>query len=464
MGKCPDEAPSPALGAVSLGEYLRQGQLVCEVGSLEKLLLVIKKLNRGGARSLLLALTLVLVGCSSTTSEQAADAEVGEPAAGGASVDVEVAAPIGPRVELDAIAIDPDRQIADLLASMTVEQKIGQLLMPVLSGTSATDVDDNAATLNRSATGLDQPGDIVDRFNLGGVLYLQDNIESAEQLRSFSADLQQSALASDGIGLLVAVDQEGGRVTRITDQVTVFPSALTMAGNVEGVREASYVTGQQLQRQGINVVLAPVADVVEPDKPGFIGDRSYGDDPELVAEMVEASIGGLQRSGVAAAVKHWPGHGATSTDSHQSLPLLEVDRGLWEERERVPFDAAIAEEVAIVVVGHLAVPGLDQSGAPATVSTVIIDELLRDELGFEGVVMTDALNMGAVDQYDAGRIAVDAVLAGADILLVPPDLAAAYDALDQAVADGELSADTLDRAVARVLTLKHKLGLLPPTT
>ncbi len=428
------------------------------------LLLVIEKLNPGGARPLLLALMLVLFGCSSDGDGQAADAVLGEPAAGTGAVETEVAAPIGPTVELDATAVDADGQIADLLASMTVEQKIGQLLMPVLSGTSASVVDSDAAALNQDATGLEQPAEIVDRFNLGGVLYLEQNIESAEQLRRFTADLQQSALASDGLGLLVAVDQEGGRVNRITDQVTVFPSALTMAGNVEAVREASYITGQQLQRQGINVVLAPVADVLEPDEPGFIGDRSYGDDPRLVADMVKASIGGLQRSGVAAAVKHWPGHGATSTDSHRSLPNLDVDRELWERRERVPFDAAIAEEVAIVVVGHLAVPGLDQSGEPATVSSVLIDQLLRDELGFDGVVMTDALNMGAVDQFDAGRIAVDAVLAGADILLVPPDLAAAYDALNQAVIDGELAADTLDRAVARVLTLKYKLGLLPATT
>lgn len=425
---------------------------------------MIQKLNPGGARPLLLALLLVLFGCSSNGNEQAADTAMREPAAEVGVGEAEVAAPIGPTVELDATAVDADGQIADLLASMTVEQKIGQLLMPVLSGTSAGDVGGGDAADNREATGLEQPADIVDRFNLGGVLYLEENIESAEQLRRFSADLQQSALVSDGLGLLIAVDQEGGRVNRVTDQVTVFPSALTMAGNVEAVREASYITGQQLQRQGINVVLAPVADVLEPGDPGFIGDRSYGHDPELVAAMVQASIGGLQRSGVAAAVKHWPGHGATSTDSHQSLPSLEVDRELWEERERVPFDAAIAEEVAIVVVGHLAVPGLDRSGDPATVSSVIIDELLRSELGFDGVVMTDALNMGAVDQYDAGRIAVEAILAGADILLVPPDLVAAYDALNQAVTGGELPADILDRAVARVLTLKYKLGLLPPTT
>ena len=351
--------------------------------------------------------------------------------------------------------------VDEALADLTVEEKVGQLLMPVLAGTSAEEVDAGDAALNRQISGLERPSDIVAAFHLGGVLYLENNIESAEQLRGLSSGLQTAAQAGGGPELLIAVDQEGGRVNRITDQVTVFPSASDLAGNVDAVTEASYVTGQQLQRQGINVVLAPVADVVLPGLPGFIGDRSFGDDPEMVADMVSGSVVGLQQSGVAAAVKHWPGHGATDTDSHLSLPELKVDRAQWDQRERVPFDAAIANDVAIVVVGHLAVPGLDDSGTPATLSTVIIDDLLRRELGFDGVVMTDALNMGAVGQFDAGDVSVDAILAGADVLLVPPDLAASYEALLAAAADGSLPADRLDQSVRRVLMLKYKLSLLP---
>ncbi len=356
---------------------------------------------------------------------------------------------------------EPGSVVDEALAALTVEEKIGQLLMPVLAGTEADEVDAGDATLNRRISGLERPSDIVETFHLGGILYLENNIESADQLRRLSSGLQDAARATGGPKLLVAVDQEGGRVNRITDQVTVFPAASDLAGNVDAVTEASYVTGQQLQRQGINVVLAPVADVVLPGRPGFIGDRSFGDDPDMVAEMVAGSIVGLQQSGVAAAVKHWPGHGATGTDSHLRLPELDVDRRQWDLRERVPFDAAIDRDVAIVVVGHLAVPGLDESGAPATLSTVIIDDLLRRELGFDGVVMTDALNMGAVDQFDAGQVSVDAILAGADVLLVPPDLAAAYEALNAAAADGSLPAARLDQSVRRVLELKYKLGLLP---
>ena len=358
---------------------------------------------------------------------------------------------------------DPQASVDEILAGLTVEQKVGQLLMPVLAGTEAVASSLSDAQLNQQIARRDNPNEIVADYNLGGVLYLESNIESAEQVRVLSEELQEAAVSSSGLGLLVAVDQEGGRVNRITDQVTVYPSAADLAGDIDDVTEAGYVTGQQLQRQGVNVVLAPVADVVLPGNPGFIGDRSYGDDPEVVAEMVSGSITGLQQAGVAAAVKHWPGHGATSTDSHLRLPELDVTREQWDGRERIPFDAAIDRDVAIVVVGHLAVPGLDDTGAPATFSKPIIDELLRDELGFGGVVMTDALNMGAVGQYDEGALAVSAIQAGADILLVPPDLASAYDALLNAVRNEDLSSERLDESVARILHLKQKLGLLEPS-
>ncbi len=396
-----------------------------------------------------------LSGCGSGTDSAQAD-----PA--GETTTVPQSATVASVVEATEPEPDLQASVDEVLAGLTVEQKVGQLLMPVLAGTDAVASTRSDAQLNQQIAKRDNPNEIVADYNLGGVLYLESNIESAEQVRVLSEELQEAAVSSSGLGLLVAVDQEGGRVNRITDQVTVYPSAADLAGDIDDVTEAGYVTGQQLQRQGVNVVLAPVADVVLPGNPGFIGDRSYGDDPEVVAEMVSGSISGLQQAGVAAAVKHWPGHGATSTDSHLRLPELDVTREQWDGRERIPFDAAIDRDVAIVVVGHLAVPGLDDTGAPATFSKPIIDELLRDELGFNGVVMTDALNMGAVGQYDEGALAVSAIQAGADILLVPPDLASAYDALLDAVRSEDLSAERLDESVARILHLKHKLGLLEP--
>lgn len=362
-----------------------------------------------------------------------------------------------PTVAVEA-RVDP---VPPLVASLTVEEKIGQLLMPTVSG-QAGSIDGAAAAANLAAHGAGDPVDIVARHHLGGVIYLESNIDSAQQVRSFSRQLQESARATGGIGLLVAVDQEGGRVSRLSDQVSEFPSAAELSGDADLVRQASYITGQQVQQQGVNVVLAPVADVLAPGSESFIDDRSFGDDPDLVASMVGAAVEGLQASGVAAAVKHWPGHGATAADSHRVLPVLDIDRDLWEQRERVPFAEAVDRGVAIVLVGHLALPQFDGSGAPATVSPQLIDGLLRDELGFDGVVMTDALNMGAVDDIPPGQLAVSAVLAGADVILMPHSLEETATALTDAVADGRISPERLDRSVTRVLRLKEQLDLLPP--
>lgn len=360
----------------------------------------------------------------------------------------------------EVVETGPD-PVDELMSTLTVEEKIGQLLMPVVWGTSGSVVSADEEAKNLRESGSPTPAEIVAKYHVGGIVYLEHNVESAEQLQGLSSDLQQASQSDTGIGLLIAIDQEGGRVNRIEDEVTVFDAAGNLAGDPLRAEENGYVTGQQVRQQGVNVVLAPVADVLEPGLAGFIDDRAFGDDPALVADMVRGSVAGLQQSGVAAAVKHWPGHGATPVDSHSALPVLDIDRGLWESRERVPFVAAIEEEVAIVLVGHLALPQLDTSSAPATVSPVLVDELLRDEMGFEGVVMSDALNMGAIDNIDRGEVVVQAVLAGIDILLMPPDLDLAYRALLDSVAEGRLSPEQLDTAVARVLRLKQDLRLLP---
>lgn len=402
---------------------------------------------------------LLLAGCSDP-SQPAAEAAP-EPTIRSAPAEEEAASTTTETVPEVVEDLGPDRA-EDLLAAMSLEEKVGQLFMPVVSGSDATTVTTAEARFNQDTFGYRTPAEIVSAFNLGGVMYLGENIVTADQVGTLSAGLQDAARSDGGVGLLLAVDQEGGRVNRILDGVTVFPPAALLSGDSAAVLEAGYLTGRQVSGQGINVVLAPVADLTEPGADGAIGARSYGDDPVVVAEMVRAAVGGLQGSGVAAAVKHWPGHGATEVDSHFQLPVLGISQSVWEERERVPFEAAIDEEVAIVLVGHLALPAIDPGGAPATISPILIDEQLRGELGFDGVVMTDALNMGAVSDLDPGQLVVESVAAGADVLLFPPDLPLAYEALREAVQTGELTEYRLDQAVLRVLRLKADLGLLPP--
>lgn len=359
-----------------------------------------------------------------------------------------------------APVVDP---VEAVLATLTTEQKVGQLLMPLVFGRSATEIGEADRANNLAAFGYETPAEIVEAYHLGGVIYLGSNIESSEQLRTFSGELQAVSRESTGVGMLIAVDQEGGRVSRLADEVTVFPAADDMGDEPERVHESSYVTGQQVQQQGVNVVLAPVADVRADDR-AFIGDRSFGQDPDHVASMVTAAVHGLQQSGVAATVKHWPGHGGTNVDSHNNLPSIATARDQWELREAVPFEAAIEADVAIVMVGHLAFPELDRSGLPATVSPELIDGLLRDELGFDGVVMTDALDMRAVDEIPQDQLVVRSLLAGADVMLQSLEPQRAYEGLLAAVGDGRISPERLDQAVTRVLRLKHDLGLLPASS
>jgi len=416
-----------------------------------------------------IAILISLAAAACTTPQEAA-----QPPESGDSALVETAAPPGdlPVLRSESLGVaettttvqpSPEPSIAPaMLAQLTTEEKVGQLFMPVVVGNSATDVTPAEAQANTQLFGVSTPAEVVDRFHLGGIIYLTQNIKAANQVGAFSAGLQDSAgSVGSGIGLLIAVDQEGGRVNRITDGVTVFPPAALLSGDTDAVREAGYLTGTQVAVQGVNVVLAPVADVTATGAEGAIGNRSYGDNPAVVSEMVRAAIDGIQGSGVAAAVKHWPGHGSTRIDSHENLPVLDISRSEWEQRDQVPFRAAIDEDVAIVLVGHLALPSVDPDGDPAIVSSVLIDEILRGDLGFDGVVMTDALNMGAVAGFNQAELSVNAVLAGADILLVPPDLPASYAAVLSAVGDGRISAERLDDATLRVLNLKEQLGLLP---
>lgn len=419
--------------------------------------------RRGAARLVPVVAALLLAACSQSAAAQQTTQEATE-TTDRPQLQSETTVIDGPALQAPTPTTAPPAPVPGraegILAGLSLEEKVGQLLMPVLAGRDSAQVSTEDQNTNRTATGRSVPAEIVANYHLGGVIYLAKNIGTADQVDLLSAGLQQAARADSGVGLLVAVDQEGGRVNRITDGVTVFPSAEVLSGDAAAVREAGYLTGRQVADLGINVVLAPVADITRPDMASFISNRSYGADPQVVSKMVTASVDGLQDSGVAAAVKHWPGHGGTDVDSHLELPVLDISRQAWDERERIPFQAAIEHGVSIVLVGHLAIPSLDPSGSPATVSSPMIDGLLRTELGFDGVVMTDALNMGAVEGIDPGRLVVQAVQAGVDILLVPPDLGIAYGALKAAVERGEISPERLDQSVLRILRLKERLGQL----
>ncbi|MGW4791453.1 beta-N-acetylhexosaminidase [Nonomuraea sp. NPDC004297] len=343
-----------------------------------------------------------------------------------------------------------------VLAKLSVEEKVGQLFMPVLYGTAA----DTVSGENQARYAAQTPAKVIAKYHLGGVILFPQNVRSAAQVVGLTNGMQRAA---EEVPLLIGTDQENGLVSRMSALMTDFPGAAEIGATKDtGLsREVAKATGEELRSLGVNLDFAPVADVnVNPRNP-VIGRRAFGDDPQRVAKMVTAAVKGFGDARIAATAKHFPGHGDTSVDSHTGLPVIKHTKAEWERIDAPPFKAAIDAGVDAVMSAHIVFPKLDSSGDPATLSKTILTGLLREKLGFKGVISTDALNMGGVrKKYDDGEISVRAVLAGADLLLMPNDLPKAYGAVLAAVKSGRISKARLDQSVTRLLTLKQNRGLL----
>jgi hypothetical protein len=260
-----------------------------------------------------------------------------------------------------------------LLAELSVEAKIGQLFMIFACGEDVASVSFQEADANRDLLGVATLAEAISRWQVGGVIYLgantldgrankpTGNLSDPAQIARLSAEAQQVSANETGIGLLIAVDQEGGRVARVGPPATQFPAAAVFGrvGDPNLARLAGFVTAKELRALGINQVLAPVADVLDDPNNLVIGDRSFSSDPAVASTFVAAQVTGLQEGGVAATAKHFPGHGDTSIDSHQRLPIIGRDRASWDRADRLPFDTAIAAGTAVIMTGHLAMPALD---------------------------------------------------------------------------------------------------------
>ncbi|MGC5013281.1 glycoside hydrolase family 3 protein [Streptosporangium sp. DT93] len=350
------------------------------------------------------------------------------------------------------------RGVEAVLGSMSVEEKIGQLFMPVLYGPAA----DTVSGENQARFGASTPAKVVARHRPGGVILFPwaGNIKSVRQVVALTNGLQK---ASPEIPLLIAADQENGKVSRLAPLVTDMPGASVIGstGDASLARRAAEVTGTELRALGINLDFAPVADVnLNPRNP-VIGPRAYGSDPRKVAPMVAAAVRGFHDAGIAATAKHFPGHGDTNVDSHTGLPVIKHSRAQWGRLDAPPFAAAIGKDVDAIMTAHVVMPRLDPSGDPATLSRPILTGLLREKLGFDGVVSTDALDMeGVRKRYGDGQVAVRAILAGVDLLLMPPDYDEAHRAVLAAVRSGKISEARLDQSVRRLLKLKAARGLL----
>jgi beta-N-acetylhexosaminidase len=356
-------------------------------------------------------------------------------------------------------------EVLVLVSAMSLEEKVDQLFMVSIAGTDATEPSASDRSSNANRFGLETPAEILAEYELGGVIYFAPNLGDPHQVAGLSNGLQEAAELTDNVGLLIAVDQEGGSVHRLEQGVTVFPSAKVFGriGDPDLTQRAAQVTATEMRAVGVNHVLAPVVDVVAREDNKVIGNRSFGPDPDGVAALGAATVRGLQRGRVLATAKHFPGHGSTSIDSHVELPVIETGLAEWAASDAVPYRAVIDAGVLVIMTGHLAFPSLDSEGVPATLSMPIVAGTLRDQLGHEGLVMTDALTMGGVrDTASDGEIVVLALEAGVDLLLMPRDFRLARRAVLDAVAGGRLSEAQIDDSVERILRAKQWLGILRP--
>lgn len=319
----------------------------------------------------------------------------------------------------------------------------------------------SAAAYNLSHFGVRTPAQVVRRYQPGGVIYFADNVGTVRQVRRLSDELRAAA-ARNGYRLLIMTDQEGGQVSRLPGSATESqPSAESYYGRTVPARRDARAVGESMRRMGVRVNLAPVADVNTVGDDGVIQDRSFGSTADVVVPMVRAQVCGYHQGGVATTLKHWPGHGSTRSDSHHVLPTLELSTRRWKRVHVPPFRAGIDRGTDLVMVGHLAYPAVDPTGRPASLSPVLNRQWLRGRLDFTGLVITDALDMGALSGFgDSGRLAVRAVRAGSDLLLMPAGPRSAAEELEDAVRAGTLDRAVLETSVRRVRRLQDRLGLV----
>ena len=339
-----------------------------------------------------------------------------------------------------------------LLDSLSLRQKVGQLFIAapdqLLSGNVVTAMSDELAAA-------------LDVYPLGGFILFSDNIQDPEQITALNQALADTGMISP----FLSVDEEGGDVARLADNsafdLPVYESAAAVgaSGDPADARAMGQTIGAYLHRYGFNLNFAPVADVnTNPDNP-VIGDRAFSSDPVVAAQMADAFAAGLRENGICATYKHFPGHGDTDQDSHYGLAVSYHPQEYLDSREWVPFRTTDAQDM--IMVAHVALPSITGDMTPATLSRQIVSKILREDLAFEGLIITDAMNMGAIaDSYPSGEAAVAALQAGCDLVLMPADVPAAFDAVLKAVEDGTLTPEWLDATVRRILTFKQLHGIL----
>ena len=339
--------------------------------------------------------------------------------------------------------------VDETLAGMTLHEKVCQMMFVTPEELTGEDGVTVAGDATRQA---------LENYPVGGIVYFAKNLESQDQVKEMIDNSQKYS----SIGLFVATDEEGGVVNRLMDTVgTTYIGSMYYYKDDgdETAYENAYTIANDMSALGFNLDFAPVADVWSNPDNTVIGERAYSDDYAQAAEFVGNAVKGFNDGGVMCTLKHFPGHGDTAEDSHYSSAYVHRTKEEIMADEMQPFRSGIEAGAEFVMVGHLIVPDIDE--VPATLSYKIATGILRDELKFEGVAITDSFEMESIaDNYSVDDAVVMSVKAGMDMILQPKDMASAVNSIEQAVADGELSEDRIDESVRRILTLKESRGLL----
>ena len=345
-------------------------------------------------------------------------------------------------------------KIEETLRHMTLEEKVAQMFFVGVDGISGV-----KGTLNVD----DKFKEKLHDFPVGGVIIFGKNISSEDQLKKLNADLMAEGTLKN-IPLFIGIDEEGGSITRISskegfDDIKNVGDMKNIgnSGDLHNSYDAAVYIADYLKEYNINLDFAPVADINSNPKNPIIGDRAFGSDPKEVSDMVEAFRKGLNDEGVASCIKHFPGHGDTETDSHKGIAVSNRTLDELKENEFVPYYRAIENDVDMIMVAHICVPKVTGDQTPASLSKIVVTDILRNELGYDGVVITDAMDMKAITDYygqgEAARLAVDA---GCDFILESQVCGEAYNTVLGAVYAGEISEERIDQSVRRILRLKYK--------
>ncbi|MCD8109461.1 MAG: glycoside hydrolase family 3 protein [Clostridiales bacterium] len=348
-----------------------------------------------------------------------------------------------------------EEKVAVKLATLTLEEKVAQMFIVTPEALTGVSTVVQAGSTTQAA---------IEAYPVGGIIYMADNLQTTDQTTQMLKNTMTYSREAVGLPVFLAVDEEGGTVARVASNsafgVTNVGDMCDIgaSGDTGKAYEAGKTIGSYLSALGFNLDFAPVADVLTNSENQVVKKRSFGSDAYLVSEMVEQEVAGLEEEGVIACIKHFPGHGATGGDTHESSVAAYRTLEEFYGSELIPFADQIESGISFIMVGHFSLPEVTGDNTPCSLSASIVTGLLREEMGYDGIVITDALNMSAVsDSYSSAQAAVKAIEAGVDMLLMPESFQNAYNGVLDAVEAGEISEERIDESVTRILTVKMQM-------